>query len=338
MNLKETLSILCEPVGVAGCEFPASNAARELLLKYAPNAEVDKFGNVVGTIMFDENLPVLLLDAHIDEIGMIVNFIDENGFLKVSGAGGIDTRGLPAQMVTVWGKKPVKGVVCALPPHVKKDEGKALNADEISIDCGFTKESAQELISLGDVVTIDAEFAELQGGKVTSRALDDRAGVAAILYALDLIKTRKVNFNLAILFSAQEELGCRGAVISAFNIAPNLSISVDVSYGNYPGSPENKTWKLGAGVMVGNSPVLDKTLYSKLVNIAKNKNIPCQVEVMGGKTGTTADVISIARTGVKCGLLSIPLRNMHTAAELVQLSDIEATGKLISEFIMGEIV
>ena len=336
MNLKETLKTLCAPPGVSGIETAASEVARRLLSEYMPNAGIDSFGTVWGVVKYNDGMPLLLLDAHIDEIGMVVNFIDKNGFLKVSNAGGIDRRVLPAASVTVWGGTPLKGVVCTLPPHVQKDSGKAIQADEIAIDCGLTKESAEKRISLGDTVTIDADFAELQNGMITARALDDRAGVAAILYALDLLKNKNPRYNLAVTFSSQEELGCRGAGISAFNINPDCAVAVDVSYGDYPGGAENKTWKLGAGVMIGISPVLDRELFDKMKDTAQRNNIPCQIEVMGGKTGTDADSISVARAGVRCALLSIPLRNMHTPVEAVSLSDIENTGRLIAGFVLGD--
>lgn len=336
MNIKETLKLLCEPAGVAGSENAASEAALELLRKFVPNAEIDSFGTVFGTLKHEENLPLLLLDAHIDEIGMIVNFIDENGFVKVGRAGGVDRRVLSAAQVTIHGKKPVKGVVCTLPPHVQKDENKVIKEEEIAIDCGFSKQELEQLISLGDSVTIDTNFTELQGGKINARALDDRAGVCAILHALDLTKSEKLKYNLAVTFSVQEEIGCRGAAISAYNINPDLAIAVDVSYGDYPKCAENKAWKLGGGVMLGAAPSLDRGLFEEMKSIAKSKNIKHQIEVMSGKTSTNADVIGVSRSDVKCALLSIPLRNMHTPAETVQLSDIEAVGQLIAEFLRGE--
>ena len=336
MDIKETLKILCEPAGVAGSEKAASEAALRLLLQFMPNAEIDSFGTVTGSVIHGENLPLLLLDAHIDEIGMIVNFIDENGFLKVGRAGSVDRRALPAATVTVHGKKPVKGVVCALPPHVEKDENKALKEEDIAIDCGFTKTEAEKLISLGDCVTLDAEFVELQNGRISARALDDRAGVCAVLQALDLLKGKRLKYNFAVSFSSQEELGLRGAAIAAYNINPDLAIAVDVSYGDFPGAKENKTWKLGGGVMLGTAPVLDRGLFERLKSLAEGKNIPHQIEVMSGKTGTDADAISLARSGVKCALLSIPLRNMHTPAEVCAAADIEAAARLIAEFVGGE--
>ncbi|MDR2532235.1 MAG: M20/M25/M40 family metallo-hydrolase [Oscillospiraceae bacterium] len=334
MNLKETLKILCEPAGVAGSENAASEAACELLSEHIPNAEIDNFGTVAGSMKFDGNLPLLLLDAHIDEIGMIVKFIDDKGFLKVGRAGGIDRRALPASQVTIWSKKPIKGIVCTLPPHVIKDTVKAIKEDEIAIDCGFTKEELDKLVSLGDPVTIDAQFTELQNDRITARALDDRAGVCAILYALYLLKGKKLKYNLAVTFSSQEELGKRGAGIAAYSVNPDLAIAVDVSFGDYPGAKENSTWKLGNGVMIGSAPSLDRGLFEDVTCIAKEKNITHQIEVMSGKTSTDADAVSITRNGVKCALLSIPLRNMHTPAETLQLSDIEATGQLIAEFIL----
>ncbi|MCL2697749.1 MAG: M20/M25/M40 family metallo-hydrolase [Oscillospiraceae bacterium] len=336
MNIKETLKILCEPAGVAGSEKDASEAALGLLAQFMLYAAIDSFGTVTASLKVDKNLPLLLLDAHIDEIGMIVNFIDEKGFVKVGRAGGIDRRALPASQVTIHGKEAVKGVICTLPPHVKKDEDKIIKEEEIAVDCGYSKEELEKLVSLGDSITIDTIFTELQGGRINARALDDRAGVCTILYALSLTRNKKLKYNLAVTFSAQEETGLRGAAISAYNVNPDLAVVVDVSYGDYPKAAENKAWKLGGGVMLGIAPSLDRDLFEEMKGIAKNKSIKHQTEVMNGRTSTNADVIGTTRKGVRCALLSIPLRNMHTPAETLQLSDIEAAGQLIAEFMRGE--
>ncbi len=333
MNIKNALKVLCSAPGVSGEECNASKIAKDLLAEYVNDANIDKFGTVTGSIMTSPSLPTILLDAHIDEIGMIVTFIDENGFIKVSMVGGMDRRILPAQTVTIWGLQPIKGVVCVLPPHLSEESDKAVKAEDIAIDTGFSKEALSKIVSLGDKITVDSSFDEHLNGRVSGRVLDDRSGVASILYALDILKCGKSRFNIKINFSSQEELGSRGSVIGSYNAEADYAIAVDVSYGYNKGSKEIETGKLSEGVMIGIAPSLNRQMYDELVEIAKRCEIPYQIEVMAGKTSSNADEISVSKSGVKCALLSIPERNMHTPVEMVQISDIEAVGRLVYEYI-----
>ncbi|MCL2036737.1 MAG: M28 family peptidase, partial [Oscillospiraceae bacterium] len=256
-----TLKWLAEVKGVSGNEQGAGSAAEvalELLREYIPDAGLDCHGSVVGFIGERENdKPTIMLDAHIDQIGLIVTHIDSKGFIKVEPCGGIDRRTLAAQAVTIHStrsKSPIKATVCTLPPHVKKNDGEVLKADSIMLDAGMTAEQSKELISLGDVVTIDGEPILLQGKIVTAGALDDRAGVCSILYALHLLKESDLEYNIAVSFSVQEELGCRGATVTAYNAEPEFAVVVDVSYGLSPGCFEPKTaYKCG---VLGKGPMI----------------------------------------------------------------------------------
>lgn len=333
MDTVKVLEQLCTAAGVSGGEFPASAAALGLLGKYADRAEIDAFGNVIGCIGDDESKPLLLLDAHIDRIGLVVTYIEEDGFLKVGKCGGIDRRTLLAQTVTVYGKEPVKGIISTLPPHIASDSGKAAKLEDIVIDTGLSGERAKELISQGDLVTVDGIFSKLGENRVCCPASDDRAGVAALLYAAELLQGEKeLPYRIAIQFAAQEEVGSRGAVISTFNINPDLAVAVDVSFAQSKGVEPSKAGKLGKGPMIGIAASLDREIFRRLVEIAKEKEIPYQLEAMGGSTGTDADNIAVCRGGVRTGLVSIPQRYMHTPCEVVEIADIENTGRLIAEF------
>lgn len=333
MEIKETLKALCEADGVSGGELNASKAALALLAQYAPDASIDHFGNVTAFIGDKSNgKPTLLLDAHIDEIGLIVTYIDDKGFIKVANCGGIDRRLLLAQTVTIWGKKPVKGVISTLPPHVASDSDKAAKLEDIAIDTGFTKEQLEEIVSLGDKITFDAEFSDLCGDKVTGKAIDDRSGVASILYALELLRGAELKFNLAVQFAVQEEVGGRGAKIAAYNAEPDFAIAVDVSFARTPGVEAWKAGKMGDGAMIGVAAALDRDLSDRLIALAKERDIPFQREVMGGDTGTDADDIAATRSGVRTMLISIPQKYMHTPAEVVDLKDVKAVGALIAAF------
>ena len=336
MDTVKVLEQLCSAAGVSGAEFPASAAALGLLGKYADRAEVDSFGNVIGYIGCDgdnESKPLLLLDAHIDRIGLVVTYVEEDGFLKVGRCGGIDRRTLLAQTVTIYGKEPVKGIISTLPPHVAKDSGKAAKLDDIVIDTGLSGEKAKELIPQGSLVTVDGVFSKLGENRVCSPATDDRAGVAALLYTAELLKGEKLPYRVAVQFAAQEEVGCRGAVISTFNVNPDLAVAVDVTFAQSKGVEPSKAGKLGKGPMIGIAASLDREIFKRFVELAKEKEIPYQIEGMGGSTGTDADDISVSRGGVRTGLVSIPQRYMHTPCEVVEIADIENTGRLIAEFV-----
>lgn len=334
MDIRQTLRILTDKVGVSGDERSASEKAAELLREYAKDVKIDQFGNVTGFVKSKKTgTKTLMLDAHIDQVGLIVTYIDESGFVNVGSCGGIDEKILLAQSVTIHGKIDVLGVISTLPPHVSKDK-KVPEISDISIDIGLTKEEAEKVISLGDRITINSEFRFLSGDVVKAPAVDDRAGVCAILATLEMTGDKSA-YDIAVCFSSQEETGERGIKQAVFGICPDEVIAVDVSFGNTPDSDPKTTAEFGSGVMIGFSASLDKGMSNKLRDIAKNKDIPFTCEVMPSSTGTNADAAGIVGKGAKCCTLSIPIRYMHTPVECVKLSDIEACAKLISEYLLG---
>ena len=335
LYIKAALRALTEEIGVSGDEFSASKKAAELLSEYAEDVSVDDFGNVTGFVKSGKpNAKTLLLDAHIDRVGLIVTYIDDRGFLSVGACGSPDIKTYLAQSVTVHGKRAVRGVVSTLPPHVSKDS-KAPEIGDISIDVGMTKAQAEEVISLGDRVTVNSRFRELVD-LVSAPAIDDRSGVCAILEALDMLKGKPLDYDLAICFSAQEETGERGAKQAAFRIQPDEALIVDVSFGKTPDSDLKETAELGSGVMIGFSACLDKAMSNTLWKLAERLDIPCTREIMPTSTGTNADVIAVAGKGAKCCTLSFPIRYMHTPVETVYLDDISATASLIAAYAGGE--
>lgn len=337
MDIKQVLFELTSKNGVSGDEFSASEYAKTLLSEYL-DSEVDAFGNVYGRPkFFDVEKKTILLDAHIDEIGMIVTYITDEGFLKVSNCGGLDNRVLLSQQVEVLCKGGIiRGFVTSTPPHLEKDDTVVPVIDDIFIDIGMSKSQAEAVVCLGDRVLIKNELISLQGDVVTSNALDDRAGVATILYALDLLKNKDTKYNVCAMFSSQEETGERGAKIGAYNIAPDMAIEVDVSFAMTAGDKPDKCGKLGKGPMIGVAPSLSRKMSDELINIAKENEIPYQIEVMNGMTGTNADVIGVTHNGVKTSTISVALKYMHTPVEVVSLADIENTAKLIAKFCESE--
>lgn len=333
MDIKNTVAMLSEAAGASGNESLAAELALDMLKKYCPDAEI-KNGNVIGKFgKFNESLPSLVLDAHIDQIGMIVTYITNEGFVKIGNLGGIDRRLLPAQQVVIHGKRDIKGVICSVPPHLSSGKNEVILFSDAAVDTGMTKSELEEIISYGDTITFDVKCRNLIGSRITGGALDDRCGVASILYALELLKDQKIAYNVTVIFSAQEELGERGAAIGAFEINPDIAIAVDVSFAFAKGENEQKCGYLGKGPMIGISPSLSREISHKLIDTAKNSKIPYQLEVMNGLTSTNADRYSVNREGAESCTVSIPLRNMHTPVEVIDISDVEFTGKLLAEFI-----
>ncbi len=329
MDLKNLIMKLSSAEGF-GETGNAVKAVREEIEKYADKVYDD--GSSVTAFIKGKAQKTVMFDAHIDEVGFVVTAADNNGFVKVAPAGGIDGRILAAQPVHIHGKEVYTGVFCSTPPHLSKGDEKPKKAEDMYIDTGLG-EGAEELIPLGSHVTYATAPKMLAGGCICGKSLDDRAGAAALIETARLIREKGTpEYNICFLFSHSEELGCRGAKIKAFEISPEYAIAVDVGFGDGPDVPEEKSQKLGSGVMIGISPVLSNKVCGELVRLAKESGTPHTFDVMGGTTSTNADVIAVTKGGVACGLLSIPLRNMHTPLEVVKVEDVENTARLLSEF------
>ena len=329
MNIKETLLKLSDAVSL-GNITEASDIVFCELSKYTKASQNGI--NVMGEIEGKSNY-TLMLEAHIDEVGFIVTDVDSNGFLTVKNCGGIDLRMLPSRTVIVHGKEKIVGVFCATPPHLggvkEYDDIQALKIDTL------LGEKAKEIISVGDLVTFNQKATTLHGSRITGKSLDNRAGVVCLLTLAKKLQGKTLPFNIVFAFTDAEELGCRGAKTAAFRVSPDEAIVLDVSFADAPDVSGNDCGKLSSGTMIGMSPVLDKQIYKTLVSVAEENNMPYQTEVMGGRTGTNGDVIGISKSGVKTGLVSIPLRNMHTDVEIVDIKDIENVCDLLEKYILG---
>ena len=325
---------LCAAGGVSGDEKEIAGVCLEELGRFMP-CSVDALGNVIGK---KEGRGInLLLDAHIDRIGLVVTAVDDRGFLRVAKCGGADARVLSSAEVTIWGKEKLFGVVAGIPPHLsdESEKNKAADFDSTYIDIGLDAEKAKALVSPGDRITFNGTQAALLGGRVCSPCIDDRAGVAAILRCLEILEEKGKDIcTLTVMLSAQEETGGSGAAAGSYNSFADEAIAVDVGFARAPGVRNEQAGEMGKGAMVGFSPVLDRAMSCKLVSLAQKNGIPYQYDAMGGRTGTNGDDIQVARGGIKTGLISIPIRNMHTSVETVCLEDIEAVASLMAEYIL----
>ena len=331
-QIKKDLKALCTAEGVGG-QTAVAEVALQLLKPLVDEVEVDVMGNVLGIRYADrDDAPTLMLEAHLDEIGFLVTHIDDNGFVYTAAAGGIDKRVITAQPVIVFGDKPYYGVFCSTPPHLSGKDGELPDIGKCGIDIGLSGEEAKKHIPLGSRVSYAPHFTELNDNVVSSKALDDRAGIAAILHCLRKVEGKPA-VNVAVAFCVQEELGCRGVTPAVRRLQPTNAIVTDVSFALTPDADPRKCGKLGKGVMIGISPILNTSMTDRLFDIAKAKEIPYQYEVMGSSTGTDADRVTVSLMGVPTALLSIPQRYMHTPVETVDVRDIAAVGDLMAAYI-----
>lgn len=335
MDVKEILTELLSADIPSGCEVEKNHSLVEIFQRYCKNVSVDKLGNLIGK-KGPENAKIkVMLAAHMDEIGLMVKQIDDRGFIRFSYIGGIDHRILPAQEVIIHGREKVLGVIGSKPPHIQEPEEreKAIKSEDLFIDTGLPVEKVKQLIRIGDVITFKRKPTELLNGCISGNALDDRAGLAAILYCLEELDKLQFSAEVYAVATAQEEVGLRGAVVSSYQIYPDIGIAVDVCHGNMPDVSEEETHKLGKGPAIALGPNIHPKLFEKLKSIAEDYKIPYQLNPEPSATGTDAWAMQITREGIPTALISIPLRYMHTTVETLNIEDIKLSGRLLALFI-----
>lgn len=338
MKITEKLVDLTKFPGIAGFEEEFAEIVCEKLMEYCDDIRKTKTGNVVGEIKSkSENAPTIMLEAHLDRIGLIVKSIDENGFVGFETLGGVDERILPAAEVYILGKKNIFGIVGAKPPHLmNKDEtDEGLKIKDMLIDTGFSGDELRSFVRVGDPILLKSEFAELSANRVSSAALDNRAGMAVVFDCLENLKGVELPCNLQIAFAKGEELGLQGANTIIGETKPDLAVVLDVTYGRTPDAGENGTFPLGCGAVICRGPNLHYQMTKRVIEVAKKKGIPYEIEVASGSSGTNAWVIQVSGGGVPCVLISIPLRYMHTTVETVDLRDMKNASKLLAEIVSG---
>lgn len=336
MDVVSLLKQLSEATGIAGREAPVRELIRRMWEPFVDSFSQDRLGSLIalkhGT--GPEPRPKLMLAAHMDEIGLIVTGL-ERGFLRIGRVGGTDLRVLLGLEVVVHGERDLPGIVATRPPHVlsRADRKKAVPWENIFVDVGLPEDAVRALISIGDLVSIRREMAELKNRRVAGKALDDRACVASVTLALEQLARVKHKADVFAVATVQEETGLKGAIASAYGTAPDLAIALDVTFGKQPGTPDAETFALGGGPTIGLGPNFHPKLVDRLKRVADRYEIPYVIEPIPGQSGTDAWAIQIAREGVPTALLSIPVRYMHQPVETLDSQDVERTGRLLAAFI-----
>jgi putative aminopeptidase FrvX len=324
--------------GPSGYEGPANEVWRQA----ASFATVtsDSLGSSVARIGDADAHPLFAIVGHIDEIGLVVTHIDEKGFLYFAPIGGWDPQILLGQRVRIQTKDDsVAGVIGRKPIHLLRDEQRKKVAElrDMHIDIGAADgDEALERVRVGDSAVIAADPLALTDGRLASRSLDNRLGVYVALEALRRVDERGgLKGGMAAVAAAQEEIGGKGALTTSFSLQPDLAIAVDVTHAtDAPGIDEKEQGRhhLGSGPVIGRGATLSPQIFEMLAETAEQNDIAYTIEASGRSTHTDADSIQISRAGIPAGLVSIPLRYMHSPVELVDLADVEATIELLAAF------
>ncbi|MDO4744427.1 MAG: M20/M25/M40 family metallo-hydrolase, partial [Clostridia bacterium] len=285
-----------------------------------------------------EDKKTVLLEAHLDRIGLMVSEITEEGFVKFRTLGGVDERILPASEVYILGKKKCFGVIGALPPHLcgdSKDNEKGVKISDMLIDTGLTRKEAEQAFSVGDPILLKADFCALLDGRVSSAALDNRAGMASVFKCLEIIDSTELDVNVCVAFTVGEELGLQGARTLVDGQKVDFAVVIDVTHAKTADSTHYDTFPLGSGAIICRGPNLHYEATNRIIDMAKNEGIPYEIEVAAGNTGTNAWALQIAGAGIPCALISIPLKFMHTTVETADVQDITNVGRLLAKVIQG---
>ncbi len=341
MTTPPLLDSLLRTPGPSGYETPAAKVWRDAA-GFA-TITTDGLGSSVATVGGDESAPLVAVVGHIDEIGLVVTHIDEKGFLYFAPIGGWDPQILVGQRVTVTGNKgQVPGVAGRKPIHLLDPEQrkKVVKLKEMHIDIGVAdRDEAEELVSVGDPVVIDCEPLPVAGSRLVSRSMDNRLGSYVALEAARRVhENAKAKARFAAVAAVQEEIGLFGSRTAAFTVRPDLAVAIDVTHAtDAPGVDEKEVGShpFGSGPVIGRGSTLSPKVYELLRDTAEKAGIPYSVGASGNATHTDADSLQISRTGIPTGLVSIPLRYMHSPVEMVDLADVEATVELMVAFVEG---
>ncbi len=325
-------------ISPSGFEEEAAEVWLEEAGGFADRTWKDYHGNAIAAVN-ESGRPRVMLAGHMDEIGLMVTYIDDKGYLYVQPIGGWDTQVLPGQRVWIKGKGGiVLGVVGRKPIHLLEDEErkKVVKFKELWVDIGASsREEAEKRVSVGDPAVLAYGPEKLTDELLVARGIDDRVGAYVVLEALRLLKELGPKCAAFSVATVQEEIGLRGAKTSAFGLEPQIGIAVDVTFtADTPGTEGEKKrlndLKLGKGPVISRGPNINPKLFELLVDTAEREGIPYQVEPAPRGTGTDANAIQLTRAGVATALVSIPNRYMHSPCEIVAFSDLENAAKLLA--------
>lgn len=335
MDGKELMFKLCDSFGVSGNEYMLHGILEEYFKEYTDEIRIGKLGDFVAIKKGSSNGDFkIMIAAHADEVGLMVNDIDEKGFIHFTNVCGVDPKTLPAQEVIIHGSRDVYGVIGAKPPHVLSAEEmkKAISMEDMVIDVGMNREEVHSVISVGDFINIKRNCINLLSDYVTGKALDDRCGIAAMYECAKELQKMKHSADVYFVATTQEERGHHGAKVMSYEISPDIGIAVDVDFGDKYAYSDVKS-ECGKGIEIAVGPNIHPELADMMMKVADDYNIEYAIDVSPGPTGTDGWDIQVSRDGIPTLLVSIPLRYMHTSTEVISYGDVKEAGRLLALFI-----
>lgn len=312
--------------------------------QFADSVETDAHCNAVAWLNQGAGSPRIMLAGHADEIGMTVNYIDDNGFIYVRRVGGVDAAIMKAQRLTIHARSgPVNGVVGNIAPHLSKLNGepKVAKMDDLFIDIGVgSRKEALKLVQIGDPITLNDQFELLRNDLAVARAFDNRIGTWSVAEALRLLSTerKKLKAEVCVVSNIMEETGCWGVRQVAYNLKPDVALIVDVTHATdcpTVSKPLHGDVKIGKGPTVSHGGSSHPEVVARIEAVAKKKKIALQHEAVSNSSGTDTDAVFWTRGGIPSGLISLPNRYMHSPVELISLKDLQQIPELMAAFALS---
>ena len=340
MELKELMLSLCSLMSISGHEWKSHKKLKEIVGEHFDEIKEDAVGNIIFIKRCGrENAAKIMIDAHFDEIGMIVTAIHEGGFLSVTSIGGLDEAILQASDVMIYGKETLRGVIASTPPHLQKaeDEKKLTEIPALLIDTGYEKEELEELVTLGTPVGFAPRYTDLLGENICGKSFDDKACAAAAIYGLANTPKDELAADVYLQLSCHEEtVRIGGAAVGAFSVAPDYAMVIDVNLAEVPDVPKHETVDYCAGVSVAISAITDRKLTNMTMALCSEREIKYTRVAAPSSTGTNTPVMNLAGRGVPTVDIGLPLKNMHTYNETLNMSDMRELARLVSEFVKSD--
>ncbi len=332
---------ILETPSPSGYESPVQQLVRGYVGPAADEVRTDVHGNVIAVKNPRAELRVMLA-GHCDQIGLVVQYVDSDGYLYVQSIGGWDPQVLLGQRMTVWAAGgPVLAVIARKPIHLLTDEEKkqCIKLKDLWLDIGaVNKEEAEKLVRVGDPVTVDLGFRAMLNQRASGPAMDDKCGVWVVMEAFRRIARENLACAVYAVSTVQEEIGLRGATTSAYSIDPHVGIAVDVTHATDCPTVDKKQEgdiALGKGPVIYRGPNMNPVVVARLIQAAADNNIPHQLAASGRASPTDANPMQLNRSGMATGLVSIPNRYMHSPVEMVSLEDMDRAADLLARFVQA---
>ncbi|MCI0515891.1 M42 family metallopeptidase [candidate division KSB1 bacterium] len=319
-------------------EAAAQKVWLDYVSKFTTSTDKDIYGNAIA-VLNPGGSPRIMLSGHCDEVGFMVRYINDNGFLYFGKIGGVESLIVPAMRVLIHTEKgSIPGVVGRRAPHLSQSEDreKVPKIHELWIDIGApNKKEAEEIVAVGDAITFDEKFCILRNDIAVAHGFDDKMGAFTVAETLRLLSKEKINAAIYGVSSVREEIGAKGAQVSAYTLNPQIGIVIDVTHAtDHPGvnKEAHGEVKLGQGPVIDKGSAINHKVEKMLREVALAEQIPFQRSIAPSYTGTDADAMERVRGGIALGLVSVPNRYMHSPVEMIHLGDLENAAKIVAAF------